>query len=309
MFQINGYRSSGCGNGPRIGIHILNPGLKSRVAPHRMNKKIADALCRFGYPVLRSDPAGIGDSEGELPDLPVQDLWGQIQQGIFVEDTREFNDRFREMYSLDRLVLAGACGGSITALLTAADSGGIDGLVLIDLPLTVSSTKTEGEDYKELLSVDGSSRERMATYYFRKAVLNPRSLMRFFSFKSDYGAILQVARLKLKEMVLGKRDEAVVTLKNMNPLIVDSCSKFFSAPDARACFICAEKDPHTRLFEKAFRNVYLGPGGRFEAASTVVTIPMGNHLYSEETAQKMLVESIAGWVTARFPLCPEEVSE
>src|SRR3569832_1787566 len=52
--------------GPRIGINILNPGLKNRVAPNRINVKMARLLCESGVYVFRFDPFGIGDSDGEL---------------------------------------------------------------------------------------------------------------------------------------------------------------------------------------------------------------------------------------------------
>ena len=51
----------------KVGINLLDPGIKYRVAPNRLNIKLARRLCQNGYYVLRFDPAGIGDSEGELP--------------------------------------------------------------------------------------------------------------------------------------------------------------------------------------------------------------------------------------------------
>ena len=44
---------------PRVGINLLNPGLKSRVAPNRLNVMLARRLSELGYFVLRFDPPGI----------------------------------------------------------------------------------------------------------------------------------------------------------------------------------------------------------------------------------------------------------
>ena len=65
------------------GINLLSPGLKNRVAPNRMNVKMARILCEKGFPVLRFDPHGIGDSEGEIVrgERPVMNLWGLIREG------------------------------------------------------------------------------------------------------------------------------------------------------------------------------------------------------------------------------------
>src|SRR5512143_1047295 len=83
----------------KIGVNLLNPGIKYRVAPHRLNVKLARELCRKGYYVLRFDPEGIGDSEGKLPDnTPVAEIWGKIQTGFFTQDVITANDFFIEKY-------------------------------------------------------------------------------------------------------------------------------------------------------------------------------------------------------------------
>ena len=45
----------------RVGVNLLNPGIKYRVAPHRMNVKLARKLCSQGYYVLRFDPFEVYD--------------------------------------------------------------------------------------------------------------------------------------------------------------------------------------------------------------------------------------------------------
>ncbi len=300
---------SGTINGwnPRIGIHLLNPGLKCRVGPNRINKRIADTLCGMGYWVLRSDPAGIGDSEGELPDLPVADLWGMIQMGRFVPDVNLFHSLFRDRYSLNTLILAGSCGGAITALLAAALEETVRGIVLIDLPVTLSSSKTERSAYVEILSVDDASRKRVEEYY-RKAVINTASIKRFLTLKSDYRAIWRVFQGKWNDHFGNKDTTPPVELENINPMLLDAWSKFAERQDARACFLCAEKDTDTQLFNKGFRNVHLVPEGRFEGMYRIEYIPDANHIYSEEAAQQGLTKSITSWISVNYPLPENNVT-
>ena len=56
---------------PREGaetILILSPGVKMRVAPHGLYNKLAARFVAMGYPVLRFDFHGLGDSEGGAPE-------------------------------------------------------------------------------------------------------------------------------------------------------------------------------------------------------------------------------------------------
>ena len=90
----------------KIGINLLNPGIKYRVAPNRLNVKLARKLCQNGYYVLRFDPSGIGDSEGELQaNVLVPDIWEKIQTGLFVSDTIDANSFFIKEFDIDKLVL------------------------------------------------------------------------------------------------------------------------------------------------------------------------------------------------------------
>ena len=46
---------------------LLCPGIKTRVGPHRLYRKLSGAFLSRGIPVMRVDFRGIGDSEGDWP--------------------------------------------------------------------------------------------------------------------------------------------------------------------------------------------------------------------------------------------------
>lgn len=282
----------------KIGINLLNPGLKNRIAPNRLYVKIADDLSRQGYYVLRMDPTGIGDSEGNLPQNPIVDIWGQIQQGLFVNDTLAMNLFFIKNCKLDELVLAGSCGGAINALLTAEIDKSVKKLILIDVPVTLSSSKTISDDYLRILEADGNYRKYISHYYL-KSVVNPKKWLRFFMLKSDYRAITKLIMLKIKEIRSAKSEGNEPT----DSFVLDNLNPHFLRAFKRVCefkrdilFLCAEKDPDTQLFDRGFRNVYLLPGNPYENRYSISIIEDANHIYTLKASQDLLMENISSWL-------------
>src|SRR5262245_8274609 len=67
---------------------LLSPGVKMRVAPHRLYRKLTNDFLDRGISVLRVDFHGLGDSEGDLPEERLDQLYRQVQLGRHVDDTR-----------------------------------------------------------------------------------------------------------------------------------------------------------------------------------------------------------------------------
>jgi len=284
-------------SGKKIAVHLLNPGLKSRIAPNRMNVKIARRLVENGFSVLRLDPAGIGDSQGSLPEIPVTDLWGEIQVGRFVEDAQAGNEFLERTVQPDLLVLAGSCGGAITALLVGAGDKRINHFILIDVPVCLSSTKMMAQDYMSIIDADERYRSVLSLYYM-KSVFSPRSLKRFLTFKSDYRAIAKVVSLKWKAL-FGQREDRGAgeepDIPNMNPHFLQAVNGVM-ARRAKLLFLCAEKDTDTQLFEKGYRRKFLKPGNPYEDLYEIIEIKDANHIYTSHQSQQSLLSAIEAWM-------------
>ncbi|MDF1781899.1 MAG: GNAT family N-acetyltransferase [Alcanivoracaceae bacterium] len=103
-------------------VVLLPAGLKDRVGPHRLYVRFARFFASHGVPVLRMDALGIGESDGEFGVAFNGAHYRRIQSGLFVDDTQLAMMGLTEKYAARRFILAGLCGGAITAQLTAASS-------------------------------------------------------------------------------------------------------------------------------------------------------------------------------------------
>ena len=65
-------------------VVFLSPGIKSRVGPHRLYVKMAERFTQMGFAVLRVDPEGLGDSEGEIDADHTADVYTSIQLGRYI---------------------------------------------------------------------------------------------------------------------------------------------------------------------------------------------------------------------------------
>jgi pimeloyl-ACP methyl ester carboxylesterase len=107
-------------------VVILNAGIIHRVGPNRLHVKLARALASRGFPVLRFDLSGIGDSGNRVDTLsPTEAALADIREAL---DDLETAGRTRR-----GVVLVGLCSGAIHALLSAEVDQRVVGLIPIDL--------------------------------------------------------------------------------------------------------------------------------------------------------------------------------
>jgi len=169
-----------------IAIIILSPGIKNRVAPHRLYVKMARSFSELGFPVLRFDPEGLGDSEGEIDERYAADLYGTIQVGRFVEDTICAMDWMQRDHNIFRFVLTGLCGGAITGLLAGAKDKRVECLMGQSIPIILDSSNIV---YDEFLT-DSELKKRGEGYLGKLFDIKSwHSWIRFLTFRSDYRLI------------------------------------------------------------------------------------------------------------------------
>jgi uncharacterized protein len=167
-------------------IIILSPGIKSRIAPHRLYVKMAHRYALDGYVALRFDYHGLGDSEGEVEETDVADLYRAIQQGRYVDDVIDVMDYMENEHGIGRFVLGGLCGGAITGLIAGSGDSRVVGLFGLGIPVIL-----DGQQVNPALQMTEGQAESLRNTYFGK-ITDITAWKRFFSFKSDYRIIWRI---------------------------------------------------------------------------------------------------------------------
>lgn len=186
---LNGFlHSPDDGHQRGICVLLLSPGIKGRVAPHRLYLKIAERLVATGFHVLRFDFHGLGDSQGQLGERVLARMYRSIQLGRYVDDTIDAMDWLERHHGLGRFVGSGLCGGSITALLAAARDPRIVALLGLGIPTALDVGPAQSDRFltQGQLEVEG---RRYLRNLFRAS-----SWRRFLTGKSGYGLIVRSMR-------------------------------------------------------------------------------------------------------------------
>lgn len=103
---------------------FLNSGILHRVGSCRLHVRLARMLAEAGFPALRFDFSGIGDSEPRKDSLAF-DVSAPLE-------VREAMDYLATKRGISRFVLGGLCSGADMAHLTARDDERVVGLVMLD---------------------------------------------------------------------------------------------------------------------------------------------------------------------------------
>jgi pimeloyl-ACP methyl ester carboxylesterase len=106
-----------------VAVILLNSGLQHRVGPFRLYVQLARRLASLGFPVLRIDQSGKGDSE-RRKDVGFLD---SIEADF--EDAAEF---LGKTIRAQTFVLVGLCSGADDALYIASKHREVGGVVLLD---------------------------------------------------------------------------------------------------------------------------------------------------------------------------------
>lgn len=268
---------------------LLPPGVKTRVGPHRINRKLAQAFLSRGIPVLRTDFAGLGDSGGEIADSRLEAMYRSVQLGGNIGDTRAALDWAERELGVRRCVVGGLCGAAITALLAAQDDERIAALYAIALPVTLE--KDVGRDAAQM--TPGELRSYRATYL--RKLLRPEAWLRLLSMKTDYRLLWRsLAQPLTRRFSSGALPEGAPAS--------DVSQKFTAAFFALvgsgrpALLMYGEHDHLLHQYEEKFAKPWAKSVEPFAPLVTKVVIPGGNHILGDPASVAEAVRATRDWL-------------
>jgi exosortase A-associated hydrolase 1 len=121
------------------GIVIIPGGTQTRTGAHRLFVTIADALARAGYPTLRFDPRGRGDSSGLYPGF--EHLEPDITAAI--QALRQAQPRLKQV------VLLGHCDGAAAAAFATSQRPLAAGLILLNPWARTDETRRHAQAHQD----------------------------------------------------------------------------------------------------------------------------------------------------------------
>jgi pimeloyl-ACP methyl ester carboxylesterase len=293
-------------------VVLLSPGVKMRVGPGRLYVPLTDLLVSLGYRVLRFDFYGLGDSEGELAETLLADVYNNIEVGRYVDDTLSAMNWAQKRLGAKRFVLGGLCGGALTGILAAERDTRVEGLLSLGMTVTLASNAAAPGQYLTRVQLD---QRRMK--YLRK-LFSPMAWLRFFSFKSEYGVIWRaMKRLVVKDPPAAKAPPVVTAAAvqpvpgqtipapieqrgNANPLFPKAYFAFLQR-GGKALMLFSEKDRLGSEYQEKFCEPYAAQLQPYLKQIEQHMIPEANHVLSFREWQVSMLELSRGWITRLYP--------
>jgi hypothetical protein len=271
-----------------VGVIILSPGIKNRVAPHRLYVKMAKLFQEMGYEVFRFDPEGLGDSDGEIDVALAADLYRSIQTGRFIEDTLCAMDWMEKERGISRFVLSGLCGGAITGLLAGADDPRVAGLLSLGIPVILDGSEVDGAQF-----VTDGQLNRLKKGYLKK-LADPKSWIRLLTFRSNFSMLFKSFFRKKKPQEPGRPD-------NYNPLFTEAFESF-AASGKRMLLLFSGADRLYWEFQEKFLERHGKMAERYRESWAVHVTEEANHIYSFEEWQRDMLSVSGAWLSDNFPV-------
>ncbi len=299
--------SRGAAGAPLAAV-LLCPGVKTRVGPHRLYRKLSQSFLRRGIPVMRVDFRGLGDSQGEWADERLEHIYNRIERGECAEDARSALDWLESQCGIRSFIVGGLCGAAITGLHLASQDPRVAGLYAIGLPARLHG----GAGTEERMPRGLLRSKRML--YVRK-LLQPAAWLRLVSMRSDYGLMARLVIDALRRSSLESAapmafpavpPPAMPPAADLNP---DLPAAFFAMLKASipALLMYGESDPMRWEFEESFLQPWSRALEPYAALYAAAVIPRASHALGDPADIAEANRITGAWLDANFAQAPQAV--
>lgn len=279
----------------RLGVILLSPGVKMRVGPGRLYRRLANVFVGLGLPVLRFDFWGLGDSEGELTETFLKDVYNHIEVGRFVDDTLDAVDWMQRHGGVDRVVVSGLCGGAITGLLAGSKDPRIAGLLALGMTPVLASKAADPLTYMTRGQLRGLRRG------YLKKLTAPTSWLRMMTLRSDFRLMWRSLTEPLRRNQAGRQESAQSESNdNASPLFPQA---FFAMASSHRpiLLIFGGTDRLRWEFDEKFVSRHRERLASLKSIYDVHVIDRANHVLSFREWQLEMLEVSVQWLVKHFP--------
>jgi len=239
---------------------MLNAGLVGRAGPDGIYVRFARDLARQGYPVLRLDYSGVGDSPARRDRIPIHEAR--------VLETASAIDWLGEQLGVDEVVLMGICTGADNAFRSAVADARVRGLVLLD-----------GYPYR--------TRGWWVRHYLPR-LFRPRSwrtLLRAGAGPPRAPSLGGIASGEGIARLIPGREEVA---RQVEELMARSTQLYFVYTGGFSDWV-----NHAGQLQAALRPLRLGDQVRVDY------LPMADHVFRSRASQAMLTARVCAWLDSR----------
>ncbi|MEW8369097.1 MAG: alpha/beta hydrolase [Candidatus Thiodiazotropha sp.] len=275
-------------------ILLLSPGVKMRVAPHRLYNKMADEFVNQGYVVARFDFSGLGDSEGEIEEDLLADFYNTVQFGRYVNDTVDAMDWAERKYKKNRFILAGLCGGAITGLLAGQVDERVEALLSLNIPVILDGSNQDKTKYLTEGQLD-----RLKKNYLKR-LFDLKSWLRLLTFKSDYKLLFKSLIRKNKKRDSKKQQDNAVD-SNINPLFEPAFMDWIDR-SKKMLLIFSGSDRLTWEYNEKFATPNKDKLDAINGGFEVHVVDEANHIFSYKSWYEEMMKLSLQWLKNDYKL-------
>lgn len=269
-------------------VILSNAGMIHRIGPNRIYVKLARDLAMLGFPVLRFDISGIGDSATRPDHMPVEEFT--------IDDVKQAMDYLAETLGSRQFVLGGHCAGAYHSIRTTVKDPRVSGVIMIN----PDGGEAEWKEYDQKRKLA----QYYENYYGRKTLLDPQRWKRFFTAQVSYRSVfknifknviwnrLSALYFRIRQRLRAPR--AQVTVADEHLFNVEAIVR--KLPELSAKVLLVYSESSTSL-ERVQMNMgkelkRLQADGKLQLS----VIPGADHLYSPLASQACLFQTVAQWM-------------